>query len=237
MALKCPLPFASPQDESARKRNSMLMPAHDLAAALDARVREVCGKAGALRVARAYEFARRQAATTSDHPSIALYMSHPLRIALFCLALTPEPDAAIVETALLHNAFEVSGLDETDLVAAGFASDLAGDVRLLTIDRAYESDPAYLTRFYGAIEARGPRLSLLRCVDKLDNLLGAAAIGDAAMHRSYVDLAERFVGPMAARLDPDFGTYFAGVVAQARAHGPDPEFAKRLAAFTTGEAA
>lgn len=237
MALKRPLPFDTPDIEAARKRASMLESASDLAAALDARVRDVLGEAGATRVARAYDFAQRQAAATGDHPSIALYMSHPLRIALFCLALAPDPDAALVETALLHNAFEVSGLDEAALIAAGFAADLAHDVRLLTIDRAHETDLAYLKRFYGAIEARGPHLALLRCVDKLDNLLGAAAIDDAQIHRSYVDLAERFVGPMAGRLEPEFGAYFDAVVAQARAHGPDPAFAKRLKDFTAGAAA
>ncbi len=231
------MPFDTPDIEAARKRASMLESASDLAVALDARVRDVLGETGATRVARAYGFAQRQATTTGDHPSIVLYMSHPLRIALFCLALAPAPDATLVETALLHNAFEVSGLDEVELVAAGFAPDLAHDVRLLTIDRAREADLAYLAEFYGAIEARGPGLSLLRCLDKLDNLLGAAAIGDAATHRSYVDLAEHFVRPMAERLDPNFGAYFAAVVAQARAHGPDPAFAKRLKDFIAGAAA
>jgi hypothetical protein len=237
MVLRRPLPFEAPEIESARKRTSMLEPAFDLAATLDARVRDACGEAGRARVAYAYDFARRQAATTGDHPSIALYMSHPLRIALFCLALAPVSDPALLETALVHNAFEVSGLDEAGLVAAGFGPDLAHDVRLLTINRACEADLAYLDEFYGAIEARGPGLSLLRCLDKLDNLLGAAAIGDAATHRSYVDLAERFVRPMAERLDPEFGAYFAAVVAQARAHGPDSAFAKRLKDFTAGAAA
>lgn len=237
MPLRHPLPFAAPSVESVRKRASMLETASDLAATLNTRTREAFGDAGAARVARAYDFAVRQAAATGDHPSIALYMSHPLRIALFCLALEPEPDAALAETALLHNVFEVSGLDEAGVIAAGFAPELAQDVRLLTIDRAHETDPAYLTRFYGAIEARGHRLSLLRCIDKLDNLFGAAAIADAPTHHSYVDLAERFVGPMAARLDPEFGVYFAAVVDEARAYGPDPAFAEHLKEFTTGAAA
>lgn len=234
MALKRPLPFQSPPVEAARKRVAMLETTHDLAETLVSRVREMLGEQSAAQIARSYDFARQQSAATGDHPSIALYMSHPLRIALYCLDLSPAPNSALLETALLHNVFEVSGLDEASLVAAGFAPDLARDVRLLTIDRARETDLVYLAGFYGAIEGRGPDLSLLRCIDKLDNLLGAAAIGDTLVHRSYVDLAERFVQPMAARLDPAFGDYFSAVVAQARADGPDPAFAGRLAAFTSG---
>jgi hypothetical protein len=231
------LPFASPAEESARKRASMLASSAPIAVEFDRRIVARFDAAGVARARRALSFARSLAAATADHPSIDVYMSHPLRIALSCLDLAPDAGPGAVETALLHNAFEIGGVDEGALAAAGFRPDLGAEIRLLTIERARETDRAYLARFYDAIARHGAMLSLVRCVDKLDNLLGAAAIADPAVHASYVGLAEEFVGPMATRLDSAFGAYFAAVVAQARAHGPDPAFAARAAAYANGAAA
>jgi (p)ppGpp synthase/HD superfamily hydrolase len=231
------LPFESPAAESARKRASMLAPSAPIVAAFERRIAARFDAAGAARVRKALAFARSLTAATGDHPSIDVYLTHPLRIALFCLDLAPDWDAAGIETALLHNAFEIGGVDEAALAAAGFRADLGAEIRLLTIERAHETDRAYLAGFYGAIEARGPALSLIRCVDKLDNLMGAAAIADPAVHASYIALAEEFVAPMAARLDSAFGAYFATLAAHARAAGPDPGFAVRAAAYAKGQAA
>lgn len=231
------LPFESPAAESARKRVSLLAPSAPIVAAFERRIAARFDASGAARVRQAFAFARSLTAATGDHPSIDVYLTHPLRIALFCLDLAPDWDAAGIETALLHNAFEIGGVDEAALAAVGFRPDLGAEIRLLTIERARETDRVYLAGFYGAIEGRGPALSLIRCVDKLDNLMGAAAIADPGVHASYIALAEEFVAPMAARLDPAFGAYFAAIAAHARAAGPDPGFAARAAAYANGAAA
>lgn len=224
----------SPAEEMTRKRGSMLTSSRQLADELFGKISLRLGQEALNRIRSVYEFALSLSATTAHHPSIAAYMSHPVRIAHFSVDLSDEPTLPAIEIALIHNVYETSGLDEVKLEKAGFSAAIASDVRLLTIDRKHEKDRAYLRAFYSAIERRGPRLSEIRCLDKLDNLLGASAIESEEEHRSYVDLAEEFVEPMARRLSPVFGDYFAEVVDIARASGPDPVFRRRLDEFVSG---
>jgi len=87
---------------------------------------------------------------------------------------------------------------------------------LLTIDRRRETEPGYLLNFYSDIERFGESLSLIRCVDKWDNILELELLEDDRARTSYLDLADRFVTPMAWRLSPEFGRYFEETIAYIR---------------------
>ena len=45
---------------------------------------------------------------------------------------------------------------------------------VLTVDRDRDRDPTYLADHYAEIEAYGPQLVLIKCIDRLDNVLGLA---------------------------------------------------------------
>lgn len=152
----------------------------------------------------------------ATHPSFPLYLSHPLRVALFAFRMHRPRSVDTVLIGLLHNVYEVAGLAEADLSSRGYSDRTARAVRLLTIDRHRETDPAYLAKFYGQIEAFGDDLALIRCVDKLDNLWATELLEDSGVRSSYIDLAEQFVAPMADRLAAGFGQYFRQTITTMR---------------------
>jgi (p)ppGpp synthase/HD superfamily hydrolase len=181
-------------------------------------------------VIRAIEYAKTLPAG-SHVPSMRHYLGHPLRVARLLLEIHPAPSAAQAVTGVLNNVYEVSALDERAFVAAGHPAEMAAAIRLLTIDRRREMDPDYLAGYYGAIAAHSDDLTLVRCVDKLDNVLGLEVIADESIRRPYLDLTDRFVVPLARKLSPAFGDFFRDAVAHARAVGCVPESRARYERF------
>lgn len=221
------LPLGPLEDEVERKNASMIGPAH----VSQRELLDVCalklGPAGVDGVSRVLVFVNSLESASADHPSVAAYLSHPLRVATITLSLQTAPNLEAAQIALLHNVFEVCGLDELSLREAGYSDRVGAAVRSLTIDRDQESDPEYLTLFYDAIERFGDPLPLIRVADKLDNLLGLAVLAEGPVRDSYIDLADQFVAPIAHRLDPSLGGYFDAVVAHARNTGCRPELKRR----------
>lgn len=189
---------------------SMLAPA----AAEEARLREAAARVTTpTEIDRTLALARRLGGKGGAE-ALDAYLSHPFRVAWILLGLDPAPTAARFTIGALHNVYEVSGADEGSLAAEGISPEVTQAIRLLTIDRARENDVAYLADFYGAIESAG--LALVRTADKLDNVLGLELLDEGPIKTSYIDLAEQFVGPMAARLSPALGAYFAEAIRFAR---------------------
>lgn len=145
------------------------------------------------------------------------YLKHALRVALLALRWDPRPEAETAALAVLHNVHEVTGPDEPGLRSAGFPDRVVSGVAALTIDRARSEDDVYLRGFYEAIESAGHHAALVRCVDKLDNILGYDATGRDAARARYVDLTERFVLPIAVRISAPLGRVLAAAIAEARA--------------------
>jgi len=187
--------------------------------------------AGIAEVQRSLAFARSLKSTNSDHPAMHVYLSHPLRVAKMSLQLLSEPLAKTVSLALLHNVFEVSGLTESDLLASGYDEHLARGIRLLTIDRKLQYDPAYLETFYGHIENYGQELVLIKCVDRIDNLLAFQLIERTDRIKTYMELSDRFITPMATRLAPELGQYHADLIRHMTAVGCDEALKARYDTF------
>jgi hypothetical protein len=150
----------------------------------------------------------------SSTSALDAYLSHPFRVARIALAIDPAPSGRTFMLGTLHNIYEISGTSESALAERGIPAEVTSAIRLLTIDRPRESDVAYLADFYGAIEAAG--LGLIRTVDKLDNVLGLELLEEGPIKTSYIDLAEQFVGPIACRVSPTLGEYFADAIEHAR---------------------
>lgn len=168
----------------------------------------------------ALAFAKSLESNNASHPSMRAYFSHPLRVARLSFQLLAQPSVEIVALGLLHNVFEVTGLTAGELLEAGFSERLASGIRLMTVDRKRQFDEAYLTDFYGRIQGFGDDLALIKCVDKLDNLL-AFQLFDGAVRDQYLETTDRFVTPLAAQLSRPFGDYFTDVIRFMRAAGCD----------------
>jgi (p)ppGpp synthase/HD superfamily hydrolase len=175
------------------------------------------------KVNHALSYAKSLESTDPNHPSMRAYFSHPLRVARLAFQLLDRPSVEIVAMGLLHNVFEVSGLTEGDLLGAGFSERLAIGIRLTTIDRKQQYDEAYLTKFYGRIQAFGEDLTLIKCVDKLDNLLAFQLFERTPEIERYIVLCEQFVVPLAGALSPEFGDYVQETIDYMRSVGCDDQ--------------
>lgn len=195
----------------------------------------LCGvlldKSGMAEVVKSLVFARSLSSTDPHHPSMQAYLSHPLRVAKLSLQLLAKPSAATVSLGLLHNVFEVSGISEEDLLKAGYSEHLARGIRVLTIDRQQQYDPAYLATFYRDIESYGEELVLIKCVDRIDNLLAFQLFERTERINLYLELSDRFVTPMATRLSPELGYYHAKLIQHMISIGCDQSLKKQYDAF------
>jgi hypothetical protein len=225
--MKLSLHFLPVAEEVTRKLESMMKPADGPLAEFMSLLDERLNSAVPL-VRQTLDRLDHLPSISPDHPSMRAYLSHPIRVAHAVLATMREPSADAVLTALLHNLFELSGLNEDDLQQWGLPQSVAAQIRLLTIDRNRESDIDYLGSFYGAIETAGEELTLVRCMDKLDNLLGSQTIENPKFRVEYIELADRFLTPMALRIDTAFGEYFSATCAFARYAPYLPEVRKRI---------
>jgi (p)ppGpp synthase/HD superfamily hydrolase len=175
------------------------------------------------KVDRALSYAKSLESTDPNHPSMRAYFAHPLRVAHIALQLVEQASSEIVAMGLLHNVFEVSGLTEGDLLEAGFSERLAIGIRLTTIDRKQQYDESYLAKFYGRIQAFGDDLTLIKCVDKLDNLLAFQLFERTPEIQRYMTLCEQFVAPLAGSLSAAFGDYVQQTIDYMRSVGCDDE--------------
>jgi len=182
-------------------------------------------------VLQALSFAETLPSRDPHHPSMQAYFAHPLRVATFVLRLCKEPSVQTTSMALLHNIFEVSGLDESDLVAAGFADRIGSGIKLLTVDRNRQYDPEYLEGFHDRIKEFGEDLALIRCVDRMDNLLAFDLIERTPTISTYLELSERFVVPLAYSLDQEFGDYLEKLTKHVRQSDCDPELKQQYEKF------
>lgn len=184
---------------------------------------------------RTLAYARALKSSDPNHPSMLVYFSHPVRVATLALRVMKESSLETVVMSLLHNVFEVSGLHEQDLIDEGFKKRVADGIRLLTIDRSRQYDQEYLRVFYNNIEAFGSDLVLVKCVDRLDNLLGLEVIERSEKLNEYLDLSEQFVVPLAASLSDEFGIYLLKVLEYARAKGCNQELRRQYQSFLSRE--
>lgn len=184
-----------------------------------------------LQIQNAMAYAELLPSRDARHPSMRAYFAHPVRVAEFVLRLSELPAVETLMLALIHNVFEVSEISETDVIKAEFTPRIANGVRLLTIERDKQYDPIYLSEYYRKIEAFGPDLALVKCADRLDNLLAFDLIKRTDQLSVYMDLTEQFVVPIAARLAADFGDYMLAVLNRMRVSGCNEVLRLKYEAF------
>jgi|APSaa5957512535_1039671.scaffolds.fasta_scaffold37568_2 (p)ppGpp synthase/HD superfamily hydrolase len=153
------------------------------------------------------DFAKSLNSVSKSHPLMMTYLNHPIRVAMMTVMLLEEADYEVTMIGLIHNVYEVSGLTEKNLLDEGFSEFVVKGIRLLTIDRDLQYDLEYLEQYYTDIENFSPVLSLIRCLDKLDNVLIFELIREENNRKIYLDLVEKFIVPMSYRLSDYLGGF------------------------------
>lgn len=231
--MKVKVPFETVEVEANAKVASMLEYSDRVEKLLVEECEKHFSKAELARIEATIFFARSLESTNAHHPSMLKYFSHPLRVAKISLQILDQPSAEIVSMGLLHNVFEVTDLTETDLLEAGYSERLASGIRLTTINRERQYDESYLKKFYGRIKEFGDDLALIKCVDKLDNLLAFELFERTPDIERYMTLCEQFVVPLAGSLSANFGAYVQQTINYMRTAGCNEELRSRYQQFLT----
>lgn len=185
--------------------------------------REVLPSSQAMEVERTVLFAKKLKPRTSGPTPITVYFTHPVRVTTAAIKVQSFPNLETILISLLHNAIETYELTARDLTDAGYSDHVTKAIGALTIDRAREKDPQYLAAYYQNIQEQGESLVLIKCLDKLDNLLTLPIFEDDAARIRYLDVAEWYVLPLAHRLSSEFGQYFKTVLDYMRQTGCNRE--------------
>ena len=182
-------------------------------------------------VASSINFAKSLTSVDTNHPSIQAYINHPIRVSTMVLQSLKENQYAYTIIGLLHNVYEIGGLKESYIIQAGYDEATSKAIRTLTIDRKKQYDVDYLSSYYKAIRDFSPELALLRCFDKLDNMLALELIREENNRSLYLKLIHRFIVPMAKELSPNLGYYIEHLGEYMQTVGCNSDLAERYESF------
>lgn len=161
-----------------------------------------------------------------SHPGLSKegYLAHPLRTVILLRRFAEEAALPAAGLAMCHNLIEVGSaetitkLGEIDAAMPG----IHAWVETLTIDRARQSDDAYLQSYYGAIGSAPSHVAQVKVADKMDNLHILCLNPDDAIRAAYLREIERYIAPLAARALPAAGPFLSALVEIAREIGYQP---------------
>jgi (p)ppGpp synthase/HD superfamily hydrolase len=193
--------FAPIQDERAEKMRSLCNPP-EYSERLFVRTLADFGRppeeaSAALSYSHSLDFSR--------SPLKSSYLSHPLRLATYLLKSLPTVDADVLRIAILHNVPEIGGADCSE-IRDRFGNAVASGVETLLVDRRvpFESIKA---AYYARIFSAGTSLTLVKLLDKMDNLFTLCLNPDAAVRANYLAEIREMLLPFAADFQPDLGRY------------------------------
>tara|TARA_B100000963_G_C22574322_1_gene647643 strand:- start:809 stop:1513 length:705 start_codon:yes stop_codon:yes gene_type:complete len=155
----------------------------------------------------ALDFSRNIKSLDKNHQSSTSYFIHALRVATHIAGTMRYGDVDCIKTGLIHNVFEISGFDKEYLFANGFSNFTVNAIELTTIDRKHQFNDSYLETYYQNMFDFDERLVLIRCLDKLDNLLGMEVIADESLKENWMRTLNKFIIPMAFSLSKELGLY------------------------------
>ncbi len=170
-------------------------------------------------------------ASNPYHPSMRGYISHPIRVTSFYLRFSKKPSLDYVFISLLHNFFEISSVKEKALKEFGISKRICKAIGTLTVNRNLEKKKSYLKKYYHNIENFSKSLALIKCLDKLDNLLAVKIISSNSERRQYVEVAEEFVYPIAKKISDNLSIFFKKIIYFSYNEKYDDSFKKKVENF------
>ena len=140
------------------------------------------------------------------------YLAHPIRVAGMTLFLSPNSKKKLLGTiALLHNIYEVSSVSFNQLIEE-IGHDVADSIQILTVNRDLQENIDYLNKYYSSIEKTPHSLSVVKIIDKLDNLFMLGLNPDEAVRQRYLNEINTYVLPLVKKFLPQLGNYFENLV-------------------------
>ncbi len=147
------------------------------------------------------------------------YLAHPTRVAGMTLFLSPNSEKKLLGTiALLHNVLEVSSVSFNQLKEET-GHDVAESIQILTVSRDFQENTDYLNKYYKSIELTPHYLSVVKIIDKLDNLFILGLNPDEEVRKRYLNEISNYILPLVKQFLPQLANYFENLVLFNQANG------------------
>tara|TARA_B100000989_G_scaffold299053_1_gene292575 strand:+ start:7980 stop:8633 length:654 start_codon:yes stop_codon:yes gene_type:complete len=137
-----------------------------------------------------------------SHPGLNkfAYMAHPIRVARLYISYCDNFRLDVFKLALAHNVIELTGMSDQDTLPDTLKP-IFHMIKKLTVDRASQWDLDYKQNYYGII-SRSEKMSVVKVLDKLDNLYGLSSNPSKEIKLLYLNEIEKFVLPLAKTFTP-----------------------------------
>jgi (p)ppGpp synthase/HD superfamily hydrolase len=147
------------------------------------------------------------------------YLAHPTRVAGMTLFLSPNSEKKLLGTiSLLHNVLEVSSVSSKKLIEEA-GHEVADSIQILTVTRDLQENIDYLNNYYSSIKSTPHSLSVVKIIDKLDNLFMLGLNPDEAVRQRYLNEISHYVLPLVKQFLPQLANYFENLVLFNQANG------------------
>ena len=97
------------------------------------------------------------------------YLAHVLRVTKMSILAQPKLSKELIILSMIHNIFESTDLSETDLLNY-FDNEIIERVKILKINREKQYLNSYLTTYYSSIQDAHISVSIVKIIDKIDNI-------------------------------------------------------------------
>ena len=149
------------------------------------------------------------------------YLAHSCRVASLIMEHIECIDTNIIETALVHNIFEVSP-DTANSVEEKLGVEQILCLKTLTINRNQQSDSEYLASYYQAICESSEMARIIKVFDKLDNMFIVCIYPDEEIRLGYFKEIQEHVIPLLRLVKPELEDFFLDVIKDTKALGHIP---------------
>jgi (p)ppGpp synthase/HD superfamily hydrolase len=144
------------------------------------------------------------------------YFAHPIRVAEIALRVMDPINIEVIKIALIHNILEMTSISEEDLRDA-VGDEVANAISTLTVNRTLWNEE-YKINYYEKLRSM-ENASIVKVLDKLDNLFVIGLNPDEATRANYIGEIREYVIPMAERYLPTMKGYFVELADDCEALG------------------
>ncbi len=123
------------------------------------------------------------------------YLAHVLRVTKMSILLQPKLAKELIVLSMIHNIFEATDLNEIDLLNY-FDNKIIERVRILKINRERQNLNSYLTTYYSSIKNAHISVSIVKIIDKIDNIFTLCLNPNLSKRKAYLKQIEDFVIPL-----------------------------------------
>ncbi len=161
-------------------------------------------------VLMAYNFSKNM---NYDHPGLSsnIYFYHPLRVCILSTKIFPKKSPELMTLCLLHNIFETTKINER-IVEKIFGNKISKYLKILTVDRKKEWKKGYKKNYYKKIDFSNQNVTLVKIIDKLDNLYLLKNNKNQKIKKRYLEEVQRYILPLVKKKAGHIHKYYENLI-------------------------